>query len=96
MTAVAPAPAATLNGFSPGPAKHAAQPELLTALPTTPPTGAAATLPSVPAQGYRSVPASETILGHLGGSALALLLGGVLIVIAALRIRALRRRRQHV
>jgi hypothetical protein len=44
-------------------------------------------------QGYRSVPASETIFGQLGGSNLALLLGGALIVITVLTIRALRRRR---
>jgi hypothetical protein len=43
--------------------------------------------------GYRSVPASQTIFGQLGGSTLALLLGGALIVVTALTIRALRRRR---
>ena len=89
-----PVAAAALNGFFPGLSQHAAQPEPLTALPTTLPTGATATLPSVPAQGYRSVPASQTIFGQLGGSTLALLLGGALIVITALTIRALRRRRQ--
>jgi hypothetical protein len=77
-----PVTVAALNGFFPGLGQHAAQPEPLTALPT------------VPAQGYRSVPASGTIFGHLGGNALALLLGAALIVIAALTIRTLRRRRR--
>lgn len=89
-----PVAAAALNGFFPGLGQHAAQPEPLTALPTTLPTGATATLPAVPAQGYRSVPASETIFGRLGGSALVLLLCGALVAAAALTIRALRRSRR--
>lgn len=87
-----PVTAAALNGFFPGLGQQAAQPEPLTALPTTLPTGATAT--PLSGQGYRSVPASETIFGRLGGSALALLLCGALIVAAVIAIRALRRRRQ--
>ena len=87
-----PVVAAALNGFFPGLGQHAAQPEPLAALPTTLPNGATAT--PLSGQGYRSVPASETIFGHLGDSAPALLLCGALIVTAALSIRALRRRRQ--
>lgn len=85
--------AAALNGFFPGLGQHAAQPEPLTTLPTNLPTGSAAAPPSVSVPGYRSVPASQTIFGQLGGSTLALLLGGALIVVTALTIRALRRRR---
>ena len=76
-----PVTAAALNGFFPGLGQHTAQPEPLTTLP-------------LPAQGYRAVPASGTIFGHLGGSALALLLGAALIIVAALTMRTLRRRRR--
>jgi hypothetical protein len=88
-----PVTAAALNGFFPGLGQHAAQPVPLTALPTTLPTGATPELPPLPAQGYRSVPASGTIFGHLGGLGLAALLGAALIVATALGIRILRRRR---
>jgi hypothetical protein len=92
-----PVTAAALNGFFPGLGQHAAQPVPLTALPTTLPTtlptGAMPELPPLPAQGYRSVPASGTIFGHLGGLGLAALLGAALIVATALSIRILRRRR---
>ena len=77
-----PVAAAALNGFFPGLGQHAAQPEPLTALPTA------------PAQGYRAVPASGTIFGHLGGNTLVLLLGAALVILAALTIRTLRRRRR--
>ncbi|HTJ66101.1 MAG TPA: hypothetical protein VL551_01105 [Actinospica sp.] len=87
-----PVAAAVLNGFLPGLGQHAAQtqPLAVPATPTALPTGG-------PGSGYRATAASETIFGHLGGAGLAVALGAIVILIVALRIRTLRRRRtaQH-
>jgi hypothetical protein len=88
-----PVAAAVLNGFLPGLGAHAAQTGPLV-VPSTPAAAAGPPAPPAIGPGYRAVPASETIFGHLGIGLTVLLLAAAALT-AALGVRTLRRRRSR-